>query len=173
MRRPAASVWGSGGNEYGLVSGNTAKGACSLDGTGYWVVGDPQRTLYVANGASTGTVVNSNANSADFKGNLQLQGCAAYVAFGALPRVIYFVRTTDSYFFLDQTTIPTENWAVTMTVPRGTQWPADNPWAVSQVRRRASTRTRTRTYAPRTTTPAFVALASVEPRPRLAAGGAP
>ena len=148
-------------------------GACSLDGTGYWVVGNPQRTLYVANGASTGTVVNSNANSADPNGNLQQHGCTAYAAFGALPRVIYFVRTTGWYFFLDQTTIPTENWAATMTVPRGPQWPADQPWAGSQVRRRASPRTRTRTYAPRTTTPAFVALASVEPHPRLAAGTAP
>ena len=124
-------MWGTGNNEYSLVGGNTAKGACSMDGTGYWVVGDPQRTLYVANGATTGTVVNSNA---DPNGNLQLQGCTAYAANGALPKVVYFGRTTGWYIYMDQTTVPAENWATTMTVPRNPQYTVNAPWGGGQAR---------------------------------------
>ena len=107
-----------------------------MDGTGYWVVGDPQRTLYVANGATTGTVVNSNANNADYNGNLQLQGCTAYPANGALPTVVYFVRSSEYYVYLDQTTTPTQNWATTMslTVPTNPQQAATAPQFGGQVR---------------------------------------
>ena len=124
-------MWGTGNNEYGLVGGSTAKGACSMDGSGYWVVGDPQRTLYVANGATTGTIVNNNA---DPNGNLQLQGCTAYVANGLLPRVVYFGRTTGWYIYMDQTTVPTENWATTMTVPRNPQYTVNAPYSGGQAR---------------------------------------
>jgi hypothetical protein len=135
-------VWGTGNNEYGLVGGSTAKGACSMDGSGYWVVGDPQRTLYVANGATTGTIVNNNA---DPNGNLQLQGCTAYVANGALPQIVYFGRTTGWYIYMDQTTVPTENWATTMTVPRNPQYTGNAPYSGGQARfPRARTRARGR-----------------------------
>ena len=107
-----------------------------MDGTGFWVVGDPQRTLYVANGALTGTVVNSNANNADYNGNLQLQGCTAYPANGALPTVVYFVRSSEYYVYLDQTTTPTQNWATNMslTVLTNPQFVSSAPLFGGQVR---------------------------------------
>ena len=132
---PGAS-WGG----YGKV----AKAACSMDGSGYWVVGDPAPVRYVAHGGSqAGVVVNAGfaANGANING-CQLM---ADNATSGLAKAMYLEGTMASYGYVFSATNPAQDWTTTLTLPATSAWRYfnGNPYYGKQV---ISNRARTRFF---------------------------
>ena len=140
---PGAS-WGG----YGRV----AKAACSMDGSGYWVLGGDatgsQPVRYVANAATNGGTQASVVVNAGFAASgANLNGCQlmAANATSGLPKAMYFEGTLSSYGYVLSASNAAEDWTTTMTIPPTTAWQYfnGNPYYGKQV---ISNRARTRFF---------------------------
>ena len=101
--------------------GKVAKAACSMDGSGYWVVGDPAPVRYVPHGGTqAGVVVNAGfaADGANFNG---CQLMAANATAG-LQKAMYFEASKVTLGFVFSATNPAEDWAKSLMLPATTAW---------------------------------------------------
>ena len=120
--------------------GKVAKAACSMDGSGYWVVGDPAPVRYVPHGGTqAGVVVYTVPASKNFNG---CQLMAVNVTSG-LPKAMYFAVSISGYVYVYSAPNPAENWATSITMPTTTVYISGSPYYGKQV---ISNRARTRFF---------------------------
>ena len=138
-----AATWGG--------STLVAKAACSMDGTGYWVVGDPSPIRYVPHGGTqNGVVANAGVGTA-LGTNINSCQLMAANATSGLPKAMYFEATTSQFGYSFLATNPTSDW----TLAGGLAIPATGSWLYWWVPLAPPAHARTRTHArmERTCTP--------------------
>jgi len=124
--------------------GKIAKAACSMDGSGYWVVGDPAPVRYVPHGGTqAGVAVNAGVTAA----GANINGCQLMAANPAasLLKAMYFEASLGYYGYVFSASNPGEDWTTTLTLPATSAWRYfnGNPYFGKQV---ISNRARTRFF---------------------------
>ena len=106
------------GASWGAV-GQVAKTACSMDGSGYWVIGGPPAVRYVPHGGTqAGVVVNAGFAAA----GANLNGCQLMNETLTLPKAMYFEGTKGFYGYVFSATNAAEDWTTTLTLPADSAW---------------------------------------------------
>jgi hypothetical protein len=124
-----------------------AKAACSIDGSGYWVVGDVAPIRYVPHG---GTQVGVIANAGVGASSPNINSCQLMAANATTgqPKAMYFEATRNLYGHVFLATNPASDWALAggISIPAPASWFYFNgaPYYGKQV---VSNRARTRFFA--------------------------
>ena len=101
--------------------GQIAKAACSMDGTGYWVVGQPSPVRYVPHGGTqNGVVVNAGFTTAG--GNLNGCQLMAANASSGLTKAMYLEGSSQYYGYVFSASTPTQDWTASLTLPAQSEW---------------------------------------------------
>jgi hypothetical protein len=101
--------------------GQVAKAACSMDGSGYWVIGGLPAVRYVPHGGTqAGVVVNEGFAAA----GANLNGCQLMEASATagLPKAMYFEGSQGNDGYVFSASNAAEDWTTTLTLPAAGSW---------------------------------------------------
>ena len=111
-----AAAWGG--------STLVAKAACSMDGTGYWVVGDPSPIRYVPHGGTQAGVVANAGVGMTVRTNINSCQLMAANAASGLPKAMYIEATSDYFAYSFLATNPASDWTLAggIAIPPVASW---------------------------------------------------